>query len=255
MPRLPEKDSEPRFRTPWFWWAVVILLAACFAAVSWAGLLYVYRFPEKAENYEFLEKLNQLPKPEEISRSDAPEGIETLSAISLHSKFLALPDASREQLNLELRRRFIAGLVEQDLIYYVKGSYKVLEVRDLTEDDFVSGGFAVKLQASIQVDEYRPPSPYPLYLELILPNAKAAQKIFYPVGEILELNRVPNYVALLHGMTQTLANERIAVVTAMPIVKTSQRTAEGSAIRVSLPMKYQLSGSLPLFSYEADTGR
>lgn len=218
--------------------------------MSWSGVLYAFSFPDEPENYELLEKIGQLPEPQEFSSRKPPEGVETLSAISLHSKFLALDQDSIDVLNSELRRRFIGGLEEADLIYYVKGSYTVQEVRDLTEDDFVTSGLAIRTQAVIQVDEYRDPSHYPLYLEIILPNAKSAQKIFYPIDGTLELERVPSCVAIVHAARQLVAGERSVIITAMPITQGTQITAEGSRIRTSLPEKYNLDASPALFTYE-----
>ena len=252
-PRDPRrrKKETPKLRTPWFWWCVTIALAICFAVSSWIGVDYLFAFPEREKNFTLLQKIGRLPEIPDLKGPDAPEGL-GLRPIPIYSQFSVLPDELKDEMNKVLRRQFISGFIKSELTYYVEGEYKVLRIRDLTPEDFVTEGFAILCQATIRPDEFRPAVRYPVYLEYILPSAKPTQKTFYPKGSVLTLQKVPAFCSIAHVARFLSDGEPVVVISAIPITAGTQKTPDGQNIRTRLPGQFNIAGTFPLFDYSEE---
>ena len=72
MPR-PLDEPIPR-RTPWYWWALVNLLALCFAVASWILAIDIFGRPDVPSNYQILRDMDRAPEFKRYSPKAAPEG-------------------------------------------------------------------------------------------------------------------------------------------------------------------------------------
>ncbi|NNC87394.1 MAG: hypothetical protein HKN82_02910 [Akkermansiaceae bacterium] len=225
---MATRDDQdfPRRRPSIFWWSLANILAATFAIVSWTTCYYVFNFPEKPSNYMLLRKIKRLPPIEEFPIEETPRG-DRRDPQELYADFLKPDEVSLAALNRQYKRNFISNFKWDDYLLFVEGTYRVTAVRPLIIGDFFHPGLAIRAQAYVQPeDDTKPPGPYPVILELLLPTAEPPAANPYKEGDEFTLRGVIHRAAVIHAAKIGLESEPVICLTAVPLVYDAFETGE-----------------------------
>ncbi|WP_200391888.1 hypothetical protein [Roseibacillus ishigakijimensis] len=259
-------DSPPRKRPSFFWWALVNLLALAFAVLTWTGCYFLFQFPEKPWNYSLLERLGRLPEISFFDGKDLPKG-STLTPEQLYGLIYArkspgapgqpgLLDATTlKTLNEQLKRNYITNFSSPLNVNYIRGTWRILSVRELTEADFASEGFAVLAQAlavpADQLDTSNPQLlPFPVELEIILPTAPGVTipaDTQITTDNSFEIDRARYGLAILHVTATGTVDEPVSRITCIPLLDRDFRLSKDTRIKLTAPSQLNPSGIFPLF--------
>ena len=233
-------------RPPWFWWFLALILASCFAMLSWSLCSAIFNGPEIPRNYEILRKLGRLPEHRAYTSQTAPKHPAS-SPPTLRQSYLVFTLEELETINRSLLHSYLSNFREHTFCAYLEGNYRVTNTRKLTKHDIISEGFAVQLRAYTQPDEYSEPAPYPVIAEIIFPTPYADSHKGFRKGDILELGITPQFASLLHVSKITQENDdTIVVVTAVSLASKLRPPHEGPFDLVP-PREMNLEAGLPLF--------
>ena len=235
-------------KPPLFWWFLVNTTAFCLAVLSWAFFLQVFGNPHHPTNYELLDKMGRLQKPESFDSLNAPKGL-TYSPRTLYKKYYNLAPNDFDLLNKELQKVYVNNFKDTSYNTYVQGKFRVLKTRTLGKNDFITEGIAIQAQALVQPDVLYPPTPFLVLVEFILPGARASAANEYQLGDVLELNKNPYYPSVLHARRIDRAgDEPLISLTCIPLVyKSKVKPSRGTAYSITAPERINLSGQLPVF--------
>lgn len=231
-----------------FWWTLTIVLCACFAILSWTFVPYVFNNPHKPLNYTILEKLGRLPKIKEFKALNPPDG-KIGNPKQLYKDFNAFTPKELEKLNDELVKNYIGNFKEHTLNAYVRGEYRVIKTRSLTDDDVFSNGVAVHAEAMVKNNQYSDAKPYLVWIEIILPNAPADTVNSIRKGDKIVIDKNPHYLSVLHAQRiERSDDDPIFNFTIVPLVYESPwNPPHGSPFTMKAPAKLNLEGSFPIF--------
>jgi len=244
--RPKEAPAPPRRRPPWFWWILANVTAACLAVLAWAVCLHVFTQPEKPENYRILERIGRPPELEAFTSLNAPEGAEADPRM-LYRKFLALDEHQRALLNPRLLRNYLTNFEQPQLNTYVKGEFRIRQVRPLTAKDLFHPGFAVRARAEIHNEKSRTPSPYPVWVDFLFPTADPAAAGQFAPGKRLAAKIIPNCIAVLRVDHFTLDEQPQVLLTAAPIAYGDYTDKDGRRFPVAPPARFRPGAPLPAF--------
>lgn len=242
-----KKDEEiiPR-RPAYFWWFLANALALSFAVVSWAVILHIFGNPEVPRNYEILKKLDRIPELKRYSVLDVPNG-NALRPAELYSKYFGTSEEKLETLNSLLMRNYMHNFEKALLLTYVEGDYRVLEVRELDESDFIFPGFAIRAQAMVKPGDFTEAVGYPVVLEYVFPTANRSAAGDFEVGDVLEVSKSPNCAAVVHVSRVVLDGEPALQLTVIPIAYGSYRIGEEGSFAIEPPEELNLAAGLPIW--------
>ncbi|MEI6673913.1 MAG: hypothetical protein WCO57_01920 [Verrucomicrobiota bacterium] len=244
MPRILD---EPKPRRPaYFWWLLANALALCFAVISWAVCLQVFRNIETPRNYEILRKLNRLPKLKAYAVSNVPTGT-ALGPKELYQKFFGLSKPDRERANSLLLRNYLTNFERPLLLTYIEGDYQVEKVRVLSAADFFNPGFVVQAQAMVKPDAYSAAAHYPVCIEYVFPTEDVAAAAGFKQGDILGVKKIPNCAAVAHIAKITLDGESALLLTVIPIAYGPYQIGTVSAFDIKPPGYLRPGAGLPMF--------
>ena len=223
-----------------------MVLAACFTVLSWSLCLSIFNNPEQARNYKMLDILGRLPIHEAYTSQTAPK-LGATTALQLRSQFLEIEQKEINTINRSLLRSYLKNFQDPVFSTYVKGTYKVISTRTLNHNDFITDGFAVKLRAYIQIDEYSKPSPYPIILELIFPTPYSKSHTGYHKGDTLEVNILPYFASMLHVSTiKKDDDDDITIITAISLANQLKPPHQGP-FDLKPPKSVNIEAPFPLF--------
>ena len=268
---MPHSSASPVKRRPnFFWWTLINALALAFAVLSWVGCYFVFNFPEKPWNYALLQKLGRIPEIHFLEGSELPKAT-TLPPQQLYGMIYErragetgspkLLDATTLQtLNLQLKRNYITNFKQPLNLNYVRGTWRILSIRELNENDFVSHGFAVLAQAlaipSEQENSTNPELlPFPVELEIILPTApgtKIPADTVISEDNTFEIDRARNGLIIIHIARTGTADEPISRLTTIPLLDKPFKLTEDAQIELTPPQKLNPKAPFPLFNEEED---
>lgn len=263
---MSHQAEVPTKRRPnFFWWTLINALALAFAVLSWTGFSFLFNFPEKPWNYSVLQKLGRLPEITFFEGSDLPKAT-TLPPQQLYriiyqrregeTGFSKLLDPTTLQtLNQQLKRNYITNFKKPMNLNYVRGTWRILSVRELNENDFVPQGFAVLAQAlAIPTDQENSTNPellpYPVELEIILPTQPGTQipsDTEITADNSFELDRARNGLIIVHIARGGTNDEPISRLTTIPLLENPFPLAKDARIELSAPTKLNPKGSFPVF--------
>lgn len=263
---VPHQAESPAKRRPnFFWWALINGLALTFAVISWTGCYFLFNFPEKPGNYALLKKLGRVPEITFFEGSKLPKAT-TLPPEQLYGMIYErqksngaspslIDNTTLQTLNQQLKRNYITNFKNATNLNYVRGNWRILSVRELTEKDFVTQGFAVLAQAlaipSDQVNSTNPELlPYPVELEIILPTAP--EVTIPPETEItednsFEIDRTRNGLIILHVARAGTLDEPVSRLTTIPLLEKPFPLTKESQIALSPPTGINPKALFPLF--------
>ena len=223
-----------------------MILAVCFAVLSWSLCFAIFNNPEVPRNYEILRKLDRLPIHTNYSEESQPS-LDTIAAPELRNKFLGIDESEVDVINLSLKKSFLTNYKDRLFSLYLKGQYKVTATRELTKDDFITEGFAVQLRAFIQPDEYTKASAYPVVAEVIFPTKYRAFHKNYHAGDILEISKTSYFASILHASSIVRDDDdTIIVITAVSLAN-KLRPPHAGPYDLIAPLEVNLNAKFPLF--------
>ena len=245
----PKEESVPR-RPAWFWWALANLLALCFAVTSWVLALEIFGRPDVPHNYQLLVDMGRAPAFKSYSPKGAPEG-RVLSPQQAYGWFFDLGQEGHDRLNALYRRNFMRNYDEAHAVTYMEGEFEVLATRPFGDGDFLHEGFAIQARALVRPDDFSPPTPYPVILEVMVPSSSADASKLFEEGSRFTLSRAPHLPVVMHAGRYTRDDEPVVQATVMPIGYGSLQAPGGKSIKLEVPEKVDPMGRLPLFEPSA----
>lgn len=272
---MPSKSDHhsPR-RSSYFWWTLINFLALAFAVLSWTGCYFLFNFPERAWNYSVLKKLDRLTELSFAEESEDLPKVTTLPPDKLYGliykrqetpanagglpEFLAAE--TLQTLNVQLKRNYLTNFKDAKNLNYVRGTWRILSVRALTEEDFVQQGFVVLAQAlAIPAEQENSTNPelfpFPVELEIILPTAKGVS--IPPETEIttdnsFEIGRLPHALGVIHISRGGSNDEPVSRITTIPLLDTPFPLTKKGTIPLQAPKYINPTGRLPVFGREEE---
>ena len=266
---MPHSSASPVKRRPnFFWWTLINALALAFAVLSWVGCYFIFNFPEKPWNYALLQKLGRIPEITFLEGSELPKAT-TLPPQQLYGMIYQreatangnpkLLDATTLQtLNLNLKRNYITNFKKPMNLNYVRGTWRILSIRELNENDFVPHGFAVLAQAlAIPTEQENSTNPellpFPVELEIILPTAagtKIPEDTVISEDNTFEIDRARNGLIIINIARGGTPDEPVTRLTTIPLLDKPFTLAEDARIELSPPKKLNPKGIFPVFKAE-----
>ena len=116
----------------------------------------------------------------------------------------------------------------------------------LTSDDFISPGVAVRAQALVIRDQLADPIPYPVFIECIFPTNDPTDGAF-EVGNVIMLEKQPNYAALVHVGTTEFDERSALSLTLVPLHATTFKSPLEKTFKINPPERANVAASLPFF--------
>ncbi len=244
---MPRTLDEPKPRRPaYFWWLLANALALCFAVISWALCLQVFRNIETPRNYEILRKLNRLPKLKAYGVSNVPPGT-ALGPKELYQKFFGLAKQDLSRTNGLLLRNFLTNFESPLLLTYIEGDYQVRKVRALDTTDLFTPGFVVQAQALVKPDEFSAAAPYPVCVEYVFPTEDATAVAGFNSGDVLGVRKNPSCAAVTHVSKITVEGESVLMLTVIPIAYGAYQIGAARAFDIRPPGRLRPGADLPMF--------
>ena len=209
--------------------------------------LYVFGNPEIPRNYSILKKLGRLPELKRYTVLDVPNGT-ALDPSELYGKYFGLSEEMREKLNSLLVRNYMHNFESKLLLTYVEGDFEIRDVRELTQDDFVYPGFAVRAQAMVMPDDFTQAVGFPLMVEYIFPTeAGSGASGRFDAGDILGISKNPNCAAVIHISKVIVEEEPGLQLTVAPIAYGPYRAGDEKLFTIEPPQVLNPGAEMPLW--------
>lgn len=238
--------EEPRRRHPaYFWWLLANALALCFAVISWAVCLDVFRNIEVPRNYQILGKLGRLPEWVPYTVDKAPNG-NVLGPKELYQKFFGMGRKDAERWNSLLLKNYLTNSRTPLLLTYIEGDYQVETVRVLNSSDFFDPGFVVRAQAMVKPDDFSTAAPYPVWIEYLFPTADVAAARFFKRGDILAVRKSPGCVSVVGFSKTEVDGDSAVLLTVIPIAYGPYQNGDVRLFEITPPTKLRPATGFPV---------
>ncbi|MBU6171780.1 MAG: hypothetical protein KGQ87_09885 [Verrucomicrobia bacterium] len=243
-PELRLKDDVAPGRPAYFWWFIANGVALCFAVASWLLCLEVFGNPEVPRNYEILRKIGRLHELKLFPADDLPDGV-TLDAVELYSRFYPSPNAQLAKFNARMLRNYLTNFDSPETVVHVEGEYRIEKVRKLKEGDFISSGVVVRARAMVAPDEGLDPTPYPVWVDCVIPTRDESAAQAFSIGGMLKLGGGAK-VTLLHVGRVAAGADQVLCFTVTPLAAGVFRVSEGKRIDTKAPAQVRPAAVFPL---------
>ncbi len=225
---------------------LALILSLCFTFLSWTLCYTIFNEPEVPRHYEIMKKLDRLPIHTNYASKAKPK-LPTSEATTLRNQFLTFSPDEAATINNSMMRSYLTNFNEKTFSSYLKGSFKVLDARALTNEDFITEGFALKLEAYTQLDEYTDPAPYPVIAELIFPTPYSESYKGFHKGDMIKLNITPHFATILHAeKVEREDDDTIVVITAVSLAS-KIRPPHAGPFDLQPPNEVKLKATMPLW--------
>lgn len=245
MPRV-DLDLSVKKKPPLYWWFLANILALAFAITSWVVCLDLFRDPTNPQSYDLMLKVGRISPLEAFQREDLPEERSVSNPLELEARYQSYGKSELETLNQELKRAYLTNFRQAPYLTYVTGNYKILEVRNLTKEDFLYPGVAVRTQALVIRDQVTDPIPYPVFLECIFPTPDPVEDAFQE-GNVIMLEKRQNYAALIHVGTTEFDERSALFLSVVPLHATKFTSPSEKSFTIRPPEKANVAAGLPVF--------
>ncbi len=225
------------------------MLCFCLAAFSWLKIPPIFANPQDPQNYKLLDKIKRLDPIEAFSALESPEGY-IANTQNLYSKFGSLNANELEVLNENLIKNYVTNYKQQTLNTYIQGDFKVIKTRVLTEEDRFKEGIAIKAEAMVKMNKFTKAQPFPVWIEIILPNAPASAAESIVKGDLIEINKNPFFASVLYVQRiERTDNDHIMSFSVVPLVYESpwNPPRKQAKFNISPPVKLNMDAQLPIF--------
>ncbi len=234
--RAHERDDYPGKKkgVSFFLWTILIVLMVALNAGIWTFSLMVFGYPEKPFNYRLLTKLEKLEPIKKFPALSAPKG-KFHTPQQIYEAFYAHSPQHLNAINALLRREYIRNYEDAKPVFYLRGTFRVYQVRELTKDDFFPSGIVLR---AIYQD-------YPqVIIEYVMPMDEVPQQHF-AIGDDLDIDAQGSsaFAALIN--VEKLRDYKICF-TLVPLVYGAYGLPNGESIRLSPPARLVAGASFPI---------
>lgn len=250
---MPKQEIEGLIKShpPMFWWMLANILAIAFAVASWVVCLNLFRDPTNETTYKMMLKVGRLDPLEAYEPGKAPRPKRTANALELEAQYQRFKKDDLKDLNHELLHAYITNFKKTKFLTYVKGDFKIIDSRALTENDFLPQGVIVRAQAMVTSERAKEPIAYPLFIECLFPSNNASPHQF-PTGQTLTLtqrrkDRSPDCASVLHVSSINYDGDPAINLTIIPLSATDYTTPNGESITLRPPEVAGVGLALPVF--------
>jgi len=218
------------------------------AILSWIIFLHIFNNPDIPRNYRILDRIGRLQPIISFNPLDAPKG-NTHNPTTLYKKYYNLTQEEIDLLNKQLLKNYITNFKNHSLNTYIQGEYRVLQTRQLTDSDPIAEGIALQAQSLVRPDDFHPPTPYLVLIEIILPNASSSSITEILKGDLININKNPHHFSVLHvKRIERTGDEPLISLTTTPLVYTSSFSPpKGKKIKFAPPERLNLEAPFPIF--------
>lgn len=250
---MAKKDLEDfvKSRPPMFWWLLANVLAITFAISSWVVCLNLFRDPTHPTSYNWMLKVNRIAPLEAFNATNAPRPKKTADPLALEAQFQKFKGDDLIALNHELLKSYLTNYQKAKFLTYVKGDFKIIETRKLTENDFLPEGVVVKAQAMVTSKKTTDSIDYPLFIECLFPSANATPEHF-PTGKTLKIvqrsrQKTPNCAAVIHVDSVEYDSDKALYLTLIPLCAIDYKTPNKETIKITPPEGANVDAPFPVF--------
>ncbi|SKA98321.1 hypothetical protein SAMN02745166_02728 [Prosthecobacter debontii] len=213
-----------------FWWAILITLLMGAATFCWFFSIMVFSHPEKPFNYKVLAKFKKLTPLRPYTIYTAPNG-KSFGPRDLLAEFYSYNYEQLSVRNDMLKRSYLKNYQHEQPLYLL-GSFRVLNVRALTDSDVFTKGWIVRARASDLED---------VDLELVLPGLTKDSPPF-TTGDTFNLQK-RNYASALH--VQRMEEDRMCV-TVVPLAYQAVSKAGADSLALTPPESLNMEAYWPI---------
>ena len=232
-----------------FWWTILITFLLILTAGSWIFSLYLFAFPEKVFNYRLLAKLEKLQPIEKFNASSAPTG-KFHDARELYQKFYHFSGDQLQGTNGKLKRSYLWNYEKQQPIY-VKGSFRIVEVRKLSAEDYFTSGLLVQAYPIEDVDSADSMSGDPDAPKRVFPNAvfefvfpaPEVPEASFVVGQEITVDTAKDYASVLN--IERIDKDHL-YFTALPLLYGDYKMSETESLTLAPPPKINVEAPWPI---------
>ncbi len=184
-----------------FWWAILITLLMGAATFCWFFSIMVFSHPEKPFNYKVLAKFKKLTPLRPYTIYTAPAG----KSFGPRDVLAEFQPYSLEQLGVrnDLFKRSYLKNYQHEQPMYLLGSFRVINVRQLTSSDVFTKGWVVRARSS-EIED--------VDVELVMPGLDKDSAPF-AANDTFNLQK-RSYASALH--VQRLDEDRVCI-TVVPL--------------------------------------
>ncbi len=228
-----------------FWWTIAIVILVALAACSWIASIFVFTHPERPYNYKLLTRIHRLEELKQFTEKDVPKG-KSLTPPELFQRFAPLTEENLVNHNYLLRRNYITNFKGQgEKPFYVRGRFKVMYARPLTEQDVVPRGLVARAVA-VNEDgrEYRN-----VIVEYVLPTEFEVAGMEFAPGDLLDIDSRRSKTRLYGAIINIQRlNEDVLVFTVVPLMYGEHLVdpAKGRILTAVPPERLNMGAPFPL---------
>ncbi len=241
-----ELEDFTKKRPPMFWWVLVNIFMIALAITSWLICLNVFRDPTHPVSYQWMMKVKRIDSLKNFTPTTAPAPKKTHDPLALESTFREIQKNNLQTLNQDFKREYLTNYKKYKSLHYVKGEFKIIETRPLTENDFLTQGTIIRAQAMVKPEGLGDPIPYPIFIEYLLPNTDYSAVVFKP-EDSLTLKKIPDCAAILHAGEIAHDDSSALYFTLVSLCRTEFKTASGSAAALNPLQKANVGAPFPVF--------
>jgi hypothetical protein len=172
-----------------FWWTIAIFILLAITTFSWLGSLYIFRHPEKPQNYRVLSKFHKLEPLKKFNERTAPQG-KFHNATELYGKYFGFDPGELTVQNDLFKRSYIRNY-DDDPPVYVRGTYRIYKIETLSADQPFMTGLVVRAK-SVNLPN--------VSIEFVFPmDSMPVERLTY--GDDLVLDTNESFASVLHVST------------------------------------------------------
>ena len=220
---------------------------------TWIFCLYLFAFPEKAMNYKLLARLEKLEEIERFDINSVPSG-KFFYSRELYKRFYHFDADQMEGANGKLKRSYLQNYEDEEPIF-VKGAFRIRQVRKLGGEDYFQSGIVVQALPIEEIEQEsasgltkkRRTFPNAIF-EFVLPS-NAVPEALYQEGEELTLDTIKDFAALLH--VERIGAEHLCF-TAVPILYGNYKLSDGETIALAPPEGINVDAPWPVYEQEIE---
>lgn len=218
-----------------FWWTIAITLLLGLCVFCWFFSIYVFAHPEQPFSYELLSRLEKLDDLKNYEVASPTKDLESPKGKFFAPKEFYATYRNHPQLavaNDVFKRSYITNYSEEAPIY-LKGTFKVTQVRPLNEKDVFRTGLVVRAQSK----------DYPnVWVEYVMPSDKTPEH--QPeLNTDWVISSGQSCAAVLHIQPE---REDSLCATVVPLLYGDHRLNETMAIHTAPPKRLNIRGRWPI---------
>ncbi|MCX6846103.1 MAG: hypothetical protein NTU84_06005, partial [Verrucomicrobia bacterium] len=122
---------------------------------------------------------------------------------------------------------------------------RIEKVRKLKEGDFIPSGVVVRARAMVAPDEGLDPTPYPVWVDCVIPTRDESAAQAFPIGGMLKLGGGAK-VTLLHVGRVAAASDQVLCFTVTPLAAGAFLVDEDKRIDTKAPARVRPAAVFPL---------